>query len=373
VAVLLSERLRLRQWTDADREPLARLNADPEVMRHFPACLTRTESDAMLERVRAHIDAKGFGFWAAERRDTREFIGMVGLLAVKEIMPFAPGVEVGWRLAKAHWGRGYATEAARAAIEHGFGALALREIVAMTAKPNLASQAVMARLGMSRSAAFEHPAIAEESAIRSHWLYRLSRDRIAFECGSFGAREVVHADLPRLQRFYEENPAYFVEVEGASPGPDAARETLQALPPMEWPFTRKLVLAFQSADGAIAGVADVLADLFSPGVWHLGLFMTADRLHRSGVSRALYGHLERWMRAQGARWLRLGVVRGNARAERFWERSGYTDVLERRDYLQGRKRHTLRVMAKALSGGTLDEYRALVPRDRVAAAAAVSR
>jgi ribosomal-protein-alanine N-acetyltransferase len=373
VAVLVSERLRLRQWTDEDREPLARLNADPEVMRHFPACLTRGESDAMLERMRTHIDAKGFGFWAAETRDTREFVGMAGLVTVKDIMPFAPGVEVGWRLAKAHWGRGYATEAARAAIGHGFDALALREIVAMTAKSNLASQAVMARLGMSRSAAFEHPAIAEASPVRPHWLYRLSRDRIAFECGSLGAREVVHADLPRLQRFYEDNPGYFIEVEGAPPGPDAARETLHALPPMEWPFTRKLVLAFRPADGAIAGVADVIADLFSPGVWHLGLFMTADRLHRSGASRALYGHLERWMRAQGARWLRLGVVRGNARAERFWERSGYVDVLERRDYPQGRKRHTLRVMAKALSGGTLDEYRELVPRDRAAATSIGSR
>jgi RimJ/RimL family protein N-acetyltransferase len=364
-----TRRLRLRQWTDADREPLARLNADPEVMRHFPAPLTRAESDAMLDRMRAHIDAKGWGFWAAETLEGDELAGIVGLVPVKDVMPFAPAVEVGWRLAKGHWGRGYATEAAQAAVDHGFGALELREIVSLTAKTNLPSQAVMARLGMSRSASFDHPAIATDHVLRPHWLYRLSRERAAFPCGNFSARQATHADLPELQRFYEANPGYFVMVEGEPPGPHAARASLHGLPPMEWPFTRKLLLAFRGRDGRIAGVADILADLFSQGVWHVGFFMVADRLHGSGVPHALYAHLEAWMRAQGARWLRLGVVRGNARAERFWENVGYVDVAERRDHPQGIKRHTLRVMAKPLAGGSLDQYRDLVPRDREPVAA----
>ena len=113
----------------------------------------------------------------------------------------------------------------------------------------------------------------------------------------------------------------------------------------------------------------MLSDLFAHGVWHLGFFMAADRLHGTGVPHALYAHLEAWMRGQGARWLRLGVVRGNGRAERFWQKMGYVDVAERHDYPQGALRHTVRVMAKPLAGGSLEEYRQLVARDREAAVA----
>jgi RimJ/RimL family protein N-acetyltransferase len=364
MAGLETDRLRLRQWTERDREPLARLNADPEVMRYFPAPLTRAESDAMLDRMRAHIDANGWGWWAAETREGGDFVGAVGLVPVKDIMAFAPAVEVGWRLAKPHWGRGYATEAAAEAFRFGFDALGLREILSFTAKINTPSQAVMSRLGMSRVQAFEHPSVDPASPLRDHWLYRRSRHRVEFACGNFTARAVAAEELPQLQRFYEANPGYFVRVEGAPPANTAARESLHGLPPLEWPFTCKLLIAFRGRDGEIAGVADVIADLLSPDVWHIGFFMAADRLHGSGVAHALYAHLEAWMRAQGARWLRLGVVRGNTRAERFWQRVGYVDVAERRDYPQGVLRHTLRVMAKPLAGGSLDEYRRLVPRDR---------
>src|SRR3954469_13614729 len=104
---------------------------------------------------------------------------------------------------------------------------------------------------------------------------------------------------------------------------------------MSWPFILKFLLASPESTGEIVGVADLLADLFSPGVWHVGFFMVADALHGSGVPRALYAHLEAWMRSQGARWLRLGVVHGNGRAERFWERLGYVEVMRRCDYPQG--------------------------------------
>jgi len=322
----------------------------------------------MMERMRAHIDANGWGFWAAETRDARAFVGIVGLVPVKAIMPFT-GVEVGWRLAKAHWGHGYATEGARAALDHGFGTLGLREIVSLTAKLNEPSQAVMARLGMSRAGSFEHPAIAEGNVLRPHWLYRVSRDPVAFACGACEARQVREEGLPELQAFYERNPGYFVLVEGGAPAPSRAREELHGLPPMSWPFTRKLVVAFRDREGTIVGAAEMIADLFSGGVWNLGFFIVADALHGTGVPRDLYAHLEAWMRSQGARWLRLGVVGSNGRAARFWERAGYADVARRWDYPQGTLRHDLRVMAKPLAGGTLEEYRELVPRDREPAAA----
>ena len=374
MAPIETQRLRLRQWTDADLEPLARLNADPEVMRYFPAPLTREESDAMAGRMRAQIEAKGWGFWAVEPRAGGEIVGLVGIKPVPPNLPFAPAVEVGWRLARAHWGRGYAKEAALASLAFAFEKLRLPQVVSFTAALNRPSWGLMERLGMDRVEAFEHPAIPVGSPLRRHVLYALRRGawertregstRIGFACGTFRAREVVPEELPALQLFYEANPGYFRAVEGEPPSSNAARESLEGLPPAGWSYTRKYLFAFHSRDDAIVAVADVIADLFSPGVWHLGFFMAADVLHGTGVPHALYAHLEAWMRSQGARWIRLGVVRGNGRAERFWQKMGYVDVAERRDYVQGVKRHTLRVMAKPLAGGAWDEYRALVARDR---------
>lgn len=374
-------RLRLRQWSDADLAPFARLNADPEVMRYFPAPLSREDSDAMVARMRARIDSDGWGLWAVETLDAGDFVGFVGLVPVKETLPFAPAVEVGWRLAREHWHRGYATEAARAAVRFGFEQLGLGEIVSFTAQANRASQAVMDRLGMRRAGAFEHPALAAGSALRAHWLYRLSRRdweaaaasaAVVFECGRFHAREVDTAGIPALQRFFEANPGYFLIVHGEPPGPHEARDEFMQLPPANWPYTRKWLLAFRAPDDAIVGVADLLEDLFSAGVWQIGLFMAAERLHGTGVPQALYAHLEAWMRSRGARWLRLGVVRDNARGQRFWEKVGYVDVAERRDYALGARTHTLRVMAKPLAGGSLEEYRRLVPRDAAPTASAAT-
>ena len=193
-------------------------------------------------------------------------------------------------------------------------------------------------------------------------------ERFLFHCGNFGAFELTLADVPEMQRFYEGNPGYFTLVLGAPPRPDEAASDFAQQPPEGWAFTRKWVIGFRSADGRLVACADLLQDLFSPGVWHLGFYLVAEGLHGTGVADALYAHLEAWIRVQGGRWVRLGVVRGNARAERFWTKVGYVDVAERRDYELGRRRHTLRVMAKPLAGGTLEAYRVLVPRDAAAAA-----
>lgn len=173
-----TERLLLRQWRISDQQPFAELNADLEVMRYFPAPLSRVQSDAMAERCEALIEERGWGFWAVELKGNGQFIGFVGLNIPVVELPFSPCVEIGWRLARPFWGKGYATEAAKAALQVGFETLALPEIVSFTALTNIRSQAVMARLGMQRNrVTFEHPGVPLESELREHCLYRLAHKR----------------------------------------------------------------------------------------------------------------------------------------------------------------------------------------------------
>jgi RimJ/RimL family protein N-acetyltransferase len=173
-----TDRLRLRQWRADDREPFAQLNSDPRVMAFFPCLLDRAASDAMAERIQSLINERGWGFWATELKSTGEFIGFVGLHVPIAELPFAPCVEIGWRLAHRHWGHGYATEAARGALRVGFDMLQLSEIVSFTAVGNARSRAVMERLGMlPRAETFQHPALPVGHPLREHCLYRLSRAR----------------------------------------------------------------------------------------------------------------------------------------------------------------------------------------------------
>ena len=171
---LTTERLRLRQWQDADREPFAAMNADPAVMKYFPALLTRAESDAGIDRQIAYIKKYGFGFWAVEERADKRFIGFVGIKTVIDDMPFAPAVEIGWRLAADVWGNGYATEAARASLWVAFEQLKLDEIVSFTVPGNGGSRAVMKKLGMTRGENFLHPGLPAGHPMQEHVLYHLS-------------------------------------------------------------------------------------------------------------------------------------------------------------------------------------------------------
>lgn len=177
VIELQTPRLLLRQWQESDREPFARMNADPEVMRYFPSLQSRERSDAGVDALSQDIANRGWGFWAVERLDTQEFIGFVGITVPRHALPFMPCVEAGWRLAKEQWRQGFATEAASAALDFGFGELDLGEIVAYTALGNAASRAVMARLGMACDPGedFDHPAVPEGNPVRRHCLYRVSR------------------------------------------------------------------------------------------------------------------------------------------------------------------------------------------------------
>jgi RimJ/RimL family protein N-acetyltransferase len=174
---LRTDRLRLRRWLPADRDPFAAINADPAVMEYFPATLSREESDALATRIEAHFDRHGFGLWAVETPGVAQFAGFVGLSVPAFNAHFTPCVEIGWRLAVEHWGRGYATEAARAVLTSGFETLGLSEIVSFTVPGNLTSRRVMERIGMVHDPAddFDLPTPPEGHPFRRHVLYRMAK------------------------------------------------------------------------------------------------------------------------------------------------------------------------------------------------------
>ena len=172
---LHTDRLWLRQWSPSDREAFAALNADPRVMEHFPAPLTTKESHLLADHIEAHFAQHGFGLWAAEIPGVAPFAGFLGLAIPRFAAHFTPCVEIGWRLATAYWGQGYAPEGARAVLEFGFGTLDLDEIVSFTSAGNHRSRRVMEKIGMTHDPVddFEHPAMPDR--LRQHVLYRMTR------------------------------------------------------------------------------------------------------------------------------------------------------------------------------------------------------
>ncbi|HET8862577.1 MAG TPA: GNAT family N-acetyltransferase [Solirubrobacterales bacterium] len=172
---LQTARLRLRRWIEADHEPFAALNADPAVMEYFPDPLTREQSDSLIEAIESGFEQRGFGLWAVEVRATGAFIGFTGLNEPSLEAHFTPAVEVGWRLVRAAWGEGYATEAARASLAFGFEEVGLDQVVSFTSAENMRSRAVMERVGMTRNPDddFEHPGLPDGDPLRRHVLYRI--------------------------------------------------------------------------------------------------------------------------------------------------------------------------------------------------------
>lgn len=177
MTTLSTDRLILRRWQSADRLAFARMNRDPAVMEFYPETLSLEKTCQMVERAEAHFDRNGFGPWAAELRQTGEFIGYIGLLIPSFEAAFTPCVEIGWRLASEHWGRGLATEGAQAAVRFAFDTLALKEIVSFTVPANLRSRCVMEKLGMIHDPRddFDHPLLPLGHRMRRHVLYRLAR------------------------------------------------------------------------------------------------------------------------------------------------------------------------------------------------------
>lgn len=175
---LITERLILRGWRESDRAPYAQLNADPQAREFFPEPATAAQSDAQLAVFDDHFAQHRFGMWAVELRDGGELIGFNGMDLATYDAPFAPAIELAWRLARPAWGHGYATEAALEVLRFGFNELGLEEVVAVTAPANLRSRAVMERIGMTRDPRedFDHPDIAEGHPLRRHVLHRLRAD-----------------------------------------------------------------------------------------------------------------------------------------------------------------------------------------------------
>jgi len=174
---LRTERLVLRQWRDDDRDTWAALNADPEVMRWFPATQGREESDRWFDFNRDRLAERGWGLWAVEVTDGAPFIGFVGLnLPGFDVPGHGPDcIEVGWRLAAEHWGNGYAPEGARAALDFAWDELDLDEVVSFTAVGNAKSRRVMEKLGFDLEREFDHPSLADDHPLRRHVLYRIGR------------------------------------------------------------------------------------------------------------------------------------------------------------------------------------------------------
>jgi len=170
----------MRPWRESDRVPFAAMNDDPDVMRYLPAMLTAEESNTLVDRIEAHFAEHGFGPWALEVPGVAPFIGYCGLMRVRFDAHFTPAVEIGWRLAREYWNQGYATEAARAALEWGFINLDVDEIVSFTTPANKRSQRVMERIGMTHDAAddFDHPSLPEGHPLQRHLLYRARRPQV---------------------------------------------------------------------------------------------------------------------------------------------------------------------------------------------------
>ncbi|WP_417452033.1 GNAT family N-acetyltransferase [Kordiimonas sp.] len=170
-----TERLKLREWCHEDRAAFAAMNADADVMRYFPHVQSREESDASVDRCIWRIQQDGFGFWATEFKKNSQFIGFIGIQRAAEYLPFAPAIEIGWRLDKSFWGEGLAPEGAKACLAFAFDDLDVKEVIAMTTKHNAPSRRVMDKIAMTYDphGDFDHPMVPEASPIRPHVLYRV--------------------------------------------------------------------------------------------------------------------------------------------------------------------------------------------------------
>jgi GNAT superfamily N-acetyltransferase len=176
--------------------------------------------------------------------------------------------------------------------------------------------------------------------------------------------ELTREHAPLLQRLFDANPAFFMLTQGEPAQPDEAYNEINDSLPAHWPFTKKWVIGYQNPAGELAALANLVQDILAPGVWNLSTFFLETGRHGNGQAQLLYQSLEQWVRSSGGQFMRLGVVQGNTRAERFWQAQGFVQTRLRHDVQMGQKINVLRAMMKPLAGGTLAQYWALVERDR---------
>ncbi|MBU1239278.1 GNAT family N-acetyltransferase [Myxococcota bacterium] len=186
---------------------------------------------------------------------------------------------------------------------------------------------------------------------------------VLFEASGFTARQLELAQVPMMQNLFERNPEYFLVVNGAVPGPDEALNEFNEIPPPHLSYSEQWCIGIFTPEQRLAGVATVVSDLGAIGVWHTGLFLLATYLHGLGHGASLYRALEAWAQTRGAQWMRLGVVKGNVKGERFWEKMNFTAVRSRTAADASGHINDVRVMVKPMGRGSLEEYFSLAPRD----------
>ncbi|XVO89323.1 GNAT family N-acetyltransferase [Pseudomonas palleroniana] len=186
------------------------------------------------------------------------------------------------------------------------------------------------------------------------------------DCSIEGVRvsELGSCDEAQLQRLFERAPDYFIAVNGEPATPTEAHEELQDCLPAGWSCSRMYWLGYRGSDDQLVAVVNIAADLLAAGVWHIGLLLVDKRMHGTGFAHRLHEDLEAWAEKRGARWLRLTVVIGNTKAERFWPRLGYVQVRTREGIAMGRRVNRVSIQIKALANGQVDDYLAVVARDR---------
>lgn len=173
-----TSRLQLRDWEETDLEPFRRLNADDEVMSYFPKTLSNEETNAFYQSIVSEFKEYGFGLYAVELKENKQFIGFIGFHRATFEADFTPCIEIGWRLKKEAWGKGYATEGAKACLQYGFNQLGLTDVYSFTAEVNTPSKNVMIKIGMSFMNTFDHPRVEENSPLKKHVLYHISQAHI---------------------------------------------------------------------------------------------------------------------------------------------------------------------------------------------------
>jgi GNAT superfamily N-acetyltransferase len=192
----------------------------------------------------------------------------------------------------------------------------------------------------------------------------MPQNSFLFESSSLSARVLAESDIPRLQALFTTNPEYFFAINGLGPTPDAAQIEFDERPPSHLSYSEQICLGLFNRRGALSGVAIVVQDLGAKTVWHLSLFLIATALQGNGVGSEIYVAFERWMKENGAHWIRLGVVQGNSPAERFWEKHEFSLARKRENVDTGGRLNTVCVKVKPLFNDALSTYFVLVPRDR---------
>lgn len=176
--IFKSERLGFRNWEKEDIAEFAKLNSDDDVMEHFPKTLSTDEVIELVDQLRNHLSQNGFTYYATEILETREFVGMIGLALQQYETKYTPAIDIGWRLKKKAWGKGYATEGAKRCLQYAFDELGLDKVISVCTISNIKSENVMKKIGMTKIGEFDHPEMINHPGYEKHFCYEINRKKM---------------------------------------------------------------------------------------------------------------------------------------------------------------------------------------------------